>query len=663
MISKFSIKEVGKEVGLVAYHTFKISNAFLPLALLFASSKNVTQGELSEVLDQIFETFYKHPLTKHSKLLTQYLRQNSLMPNEQTTENLIKFVVNQAVLRSPVAVPDIIINEFWTFFHELFSEPDIKGLVEFNLDIVRLVLRSYEPLIVDVINILKEARRINQTILLDLVSRTRVIRGDLTIIRRQIKALRYIKPFFMTDPRDFKTQAKIVAKMVREFGPFFIKMAQVAAANSDFLPEEISKELAVFQEDVPPMSAQEVMDAFYECVGKNPYECYFGFNPHNPLKSGSIGSVYLAKKPVMIKGKEVLIPVIIKVARCNLDREFLMGKTVIGLALLSTHYWAPHSKLAPFFESILKQVDEFVKGFQRELDFMQEAKIQQRFAERSKKSFVWHVPKIYFASRKVLEMEYIKGAANVKLAIERVPPKIRANFARQIASKFLYTLILHIFIYQEFHGDLHPGNVMISSDGKLYLIDWGNAVDMQGKWEPVWDYVRGAIMADVNLMAEALIKISTNPEGNIEKREQIKQSIEETLKKKNVTPLGKNFIFQLKAEGLEGLHRRFQAVMHIGSNAQQLGIIVKSEYMHLSRSLAALVGTYWQMYENVPKVVMVFDVFKTVFQFPLVLLKDYFDISPASILGQFLNIFTMPIFFKNVSPIMVEEIPVLEPIS
>ena len=84
-----------------------------------------------------------------------------------------------------------------------------------------------------------------------------VVRRDLQIIRRQIKALRYIRPFLQTDAKDFRAQAQIVAKMVREFGPFFIKMAQVAAATADFLPEEIARELTVFQEDVPPMSADE----------------------------------------------------------------------------------------------------------------------------------------------------------------------------------------------------------------------------------------------------------------------------------------------------------------------------------------------------------------------------------------------------------------------
>ena len=283
-----------KETGSFTYHSFNVTRAFLPLTRLLASDEDITVEQLSGILDKIFASLYLHPVTRHSRSVTKFLRDKNVIPNEHTTEKLIRYVVEQVILRSPVQVPEVIVNEFWIFFGELFSEPDLKGLVELNLDIFRIILRCYEPLIVDIINILKETKRLNQSIAQDLVKRVAVIRSDLVIIRRQIRALRYIKPFFATDPKDFKTQAKIVSDMVREFGPFFIKLAQVAAANADFLPEEIAKELVVFQEDVPPMSPAEVFSAFEECFGKKPYECYFDFDVNAPLKSGSIGSVYLA---------------------------------------------------------------------------------------------------------------------------------------------------------------------------------------------------------------------------------------------------------------------------------------------------------------------------------------------------------------------------------
>ena len=115
--------------------------------------------------------------------------------------------------------------------------------------------RTYEPLLVEVINELKDSSTATSSAVKHCCSGC-AVRGDLQIIRRQIRALRYVRPFLQADARDFRGQAQIVAKMVR-VRPFFVKLAQVAAATADFLPEEMARELMVFQEDVPPMSAAE----------------------------------------------------------------------------------------------------------------------------------------------------------------------------------------------------------------------------------------------------------------------------------------------------------------------------------------------------------------------------------------------------------------------
>ena len=188
----------------------------------------------------------------------------NLLPNEESTENLIGFLMDQVTARSVVTIPTEITDEFWKFFNELMSDPELKGLGEVSLDVLRIFLTAYEPLITQVLNQVKELRKVNDTRMREILQNTRVIRQDLVIFRRQIRALRHIRHFFDTDPDDLQAQAEVIAQMVREFGPFFIKMAQVAAASSDFLPEEMTNALAVFQEDVEPMTPQEVEQAFLE---------------------------------------------------------------------------------------------------------------------------------------------------------------------------------------------------------------------------------------------------------------------------------------------------------------------------------------------------------------------------------------------------------------
>ncbi len=624
-----------KDAGVTALRTLLVVRGARPLLKLLATEEDVTQAELNRAVDSLFRELYAHPLTHKTERVTGYLRRHHLIPNEQSTEELIRFLVDQIVQRSPVPIPDALISEFWTFFEELFSSPELKGLGELSLDMVRLVVYTYEPLLVEIVNLLKAGRRFNQWQLKELLRRAGVVRNDLDIMRRQIKALRYIRPFFQADPKDFTTQAQIVAAMVREFGPFFVKLAQAAAANADFLPEEIANELAVFHEDVPPMNAEEVLAAFQECYGKRPEELYMGFDPERPLKSGSIGSIYLAKKPFQIEGEEILVPVVIKVGRHNIDREFVIGKMVIGLAIMSSQYWAPHSKLTPFLRALSEQAEEFVEGFQKELDFYQEARNQMRFYERSSGTRRWRVPAIYGASRRILEMEYLQDATSLMHALENHPPKVARRLQKRLSQNLLYSILQHIFLYQEVHGDLHPGNVMVGADGQLFLIDWGNCVTMDGKWEAVWRYVVGAVLADVDLLTDSLIEISTAPETNLARRDEIRTMLGETLRKKGVVPLTRrNFVRELGRGGLAGLQTRGQTVMHLGSNTQQLGLVVRGDYLHLSRSLFAATGSFASLYGDSRKLTMLIDLLTGLTGFPWRLARDKVDVEVSRMRGR-----------------------------
>ena len=612
-----------RDLGGLTVSTYRVSRGLLPLGKLLASESDITRDELTVAVDRAFEGLYRHPLLHQTERLTGYLRKKRLIPNEQSTEDLIRFVVEQLVARSPVPVPDQLVQEFWQFFNELFSSPELKGLGELSLDMVRLVIRTYEPMLVEVANLLKAGRRFNQWQLGEILRRAAMVRHDAAIVRRQIRALRYIKPFFQTDPKDFRAQAQIVAQMVREFGPFFIKMAQAAAASSDFLPEEIARELSVFHEDVPAMTEEEVVAAFVECYGQPPHKLYMDFDPARPVKSGSIGSVYFAKKPFLEDGKEVLRPVVIKVGRHNIDREFVIGKLVLGLAIMSSQYWAPHSKLTPFLRAMQEQVDEFVAGFMEELDFEQDAQNHLRFYQRSLKSSMWRVPELYGHTHRILEMEYLSDAAGLTRALARMPRFERRRFQRQVSERLLYALVYHVFAHREIHGDLHPGNVMIGSDGTLHLIDWGNVVPLDGRWGSVWDYLAAAVVADTELLTDVLIDISTQPDANRARRAELRAALDETLLKKGVTPLTRrNFVHELRRGGLPGLHRRAQTVLHLMSNTQQMGLVVRREYLHLSRALFAAAGSFGSLYEQEPKGRLALDLVRGLARLPLTLTQD-----------------------------------------
>lgn len=606
-----------KGAGSFARGSASLPGVFVPILQLLLVDRDMSEQELSVELDNLFEALYRHPLSEQSRSITDYLRRYRVLPNEESTENLIRYLVKQAVVRSPVDIPEVVIDEFWSFFQELIESPELSGVVELNLEIIRSVLRTYEPLLLGIINNVKHIRRINQRTLAEIMTQLRVLKGDISILKRQIKAIRYIKPFLQTDPKDFAAQAEIVAKMVREFGPLFIKMAQVAAANADFLPDEIANELAVFQEDVAPMSPEDVYQAFLEDFGEKPEERYFGFDVTAPIKSGSIGSVFVAKKPMLRGGREVLVPVVVKVARHNLEREFAMGALAIELMLISSQYWAPHSKLRPFLSAMSEQIKEFTRGFEQELDFKHEAEIQDRFYLRSLNSQRWFVPRVYGGSGRILEMEYLANASAVNRAVEGMTGRRELQFKRQLADNFVFAIMEHLIVYNEFHGDLHPGNIMTDQDARLFLIDWGNSVDMRGKWPLIWQYLYSVVVGDTDALAHTLVLMSTDPNRHAQRLDEIQDLLADSLHKKDIEPLDKRFALTLYHEGRDGWLKRLNVAAQMLSNTYQMGLTINSDYLHLSRSIMAMVGTYGNFYKGYSKWLMLGDLALSISLFPL----------------------------------------------
>jgi ubiquinone biosynthesis protein len=617
-------RDLARQAAGLPESTARVITAFGPLISKFGGETHIGEAEFSRDVDRIFEALYAHPLTEKTRTVTAYLRSRNFLPNEGSTESLIHYVVRESVARSPIPVPQAIVDEFWTFFHELMSDPELRGLADLGLDITRLILKTYEPLLVEVINELKDIYYSNQNRMDALLRRVQVVRGDLKIIRRQIKALRYIKPFFQADPKDYRAQAQIVAKMVREFGPFFIKMAQVAAATANFLPEEIARELAVFQEDVPPMSAQEARAALIESFGRPPEDIYFGFDAERPIKSGSIGSVYLAKKPFTVNGVEHLVPVIIKIGRHNLDREFLMGKTSIGLMLVSSQYWAPHGKLTPFLKAMTEQIDGFVEGFRGELQFEREAEVQAAFSRRARSSTVWRVPEVYRATPRVIEMEYVEGAVNISRAVQHFRPADPGGLPARTGPQVLVhhpepAVRLPGAARRPAPGQRHGGPRRPAAPDRLGQHGAAGRQGPAGARLP--EGRSGGRCRPADRCADCH---QHRPRGRTSaSRRDPRDAGAHAARRSRSSPLSYDFAWTLYREGPEGWLKRANTLLQLASNTQQLGLVLRGEYLHLSRSLTAMIATLGGLYEGVPRWRAGADLLIAINTFPARALKDY----------------------------------------
>ncbi|HEX5656112.1 MAG TPA: hypothetical protein VFX59_02910, partial [Polyangiales bacterium] len=102
------LRGVLREVGEASSATVRVTRGFVPLLTLLGARAEVTQPQLSDAIDVAFVELYKHPLTRSSGKLTAYLRARRLLPNEQSTESLIRFVVGQVIQRSPMPIPEVL---------------------------------------------------------------------------------------------------------------------------------------------------------------------------------------------------------------------------------------------------------------------------------------------------------------------------------------------------------------------------------------------------------------------------------------------------------------------------------------------------------------------------------------------------------------------------
>jgi ubiquinone biosynthesis protein len=201
----------------------------------------------------------------------------------------------------------------------------------------------------------------------------------------------------------------------------------------------------------------------------------------------------------------------------------------------------------------------------------------------------------------VIEMEYVAGAVNISRAPLHFAPHDEAAYRRKLAARLLFAILSQVFVHRELHGDLHPGNVMVDAGQRLHLIDWGNTVQLAGKAAPVLNYLKGALAANPDLLADALIAICTDPAAAGPRRDEIRDALARTLGKKRIEPLGAGFVWTLFREGADGWIERANLLAQLMSNTQALGLVVRGEYLHLSRSAAAMIGTLGGLYKGMPR--------------------------------------------------------------
>jgi len=99
-------------------------------------------------------------------------------------------------------------------------------------------------------------------------------------------------------------------------------------------------------------------------------------------------------------------------------------------------------------------------------------------------------------------------------------------------------------------------------------------------------------------------------------RRELTRIIEQTLADAAIQPLGFDFLLTLYQEGQEGLIKRAELAVNLATALSRQGIVIRGDYMHLTRSLTAMVGSYLGIYRGLSKRVLFQDILQVLVQFP-----------------------------------------------
>lgn len=258
-------------------------------------------------------------------------------------------------------------------------------------------------------------------------------------------------------------EQKSVAERARisfeELGPTFVKLGQLLAGRPDLVPEEFVEEFARLHDNVQPLPFSTVLEVIRESFGED-YRQLFIEIDERPLGAASIAQVHRAR---LADGASVVVkvqrPGIIETIRDDLNVLFFLAE------LIETYI--PEARIF----NIVGIVEEYQRSLTLETNFIVEANSLRKFAQNFADDPRIKIPRVHMdlTRDRVLTMEAIDGIPLSSDAAMR-QPGVNAD---EVFKAGFNAYLKMVFVHGLFHGDLHAGNLLILSDGKIGLIDFG----------------------------------------------------------------------------------------------------------------------------------------------------------------------------------------------
>lgn len=254
-------------------------------------------------------------------------------------------------------------------------------------------------------------------------------------------------------------KAEELAADLEKLGPTFIKLGQLLSTRADLLPSPYLEALARLQDQIEPFAYEEVDRIVSGEIGVRISKAFADFDPE-PLAAASLAQVHRAH---MRDGRAVVV----KVQRPNIREQIVEDLEALGQI---AQFLDAHTELGKRydFENMLNALRS---SLLRELDFKVEANNLVTFAANLQEFDRILIPQPVedFCTSRVLTMEYVSGKKITELSPLRLMEIDGPGLARELFRAYLKQILLDGFV----HADPHPGNVLLTDDDEIALLDLG----------------------------------------------------------------------------------------------------------------------------------------------------------------------------------------------
>src|SRR5438094_5974812 len=256
-----------------------------------------------------------------------------------------------------------------------------------------------------------------------------------------------------------EAKADELAADLEKLGPTFIKLGQLLSTRVELLPRAYLDALSRLQDEVEPFGFGEVEKMVTTELGVRMSKAFSDFES-KPMASASLGQVHLAR----LRDSR---PVAVKVQRPNIREQMVEDLDALGDI---AEFLDNHTEFGQRYE-FTRMLEELRKSLMHELDYRQEAHNLTAMRKQLKDfpHLIVPAPISDYSTSRVLTMDYVPG-----IKITKMIPLARMEFNGEMLAEELFRAYLNqILVEGFFHADPHPGNVFITPDYRLALLDLG----------------------------------------------------------------------------------------------------------------------------------------------------------------------------------------------